>query len=34
MVTMVLLTHDPALAGEAQRRIVLEDGRVITDEQK
>ena len=31
-VTLVLVTHDFALANQAQRRIVLEDGRVITDE--
>jgi putative ABC transport system ATP-binding protein len=33
-VTLILVTHDAALAGEAQRRIVLQDGRVITDELK
>ena len=31
-VTLVLVTHDAALAGQAQRRIVLEDGRVVSDE--
>jgi putative ABC transport system ATP-binding protein len=30
--TLVLVTHDAALAGHAQRRIVLQDGRVIRDE--
>lgn len=31
-VTLVLVTHDAALAMLAQRRIVLADGRVISDE--
>ena len=31
-VTLVLVTHDHALAAEAQRQIVLRDGRVVTDE--
>ncbi len=31
-VTLVLVTHDPALAEQAQRRIVLADGKVISDE--
>jgi putative ABC transport system ATP-binding protein len=31
-VTLILVTHDAALAGQAQRRIVLADGRVISDE--
>ncbi|HVF47530.1 MAG TPA: ABC transporter ATP-binding protein [Pyrinomonadaceae bacterium] len=31
-VTLILVTHDPALAGQAQRRVVLEDGRVIRDD--
>jgi putative ABC transport system ATP-binding protein len=31
-VTLVLVSHDAALASEAQRRIVLEDGRVVSDE--
>lgn len=31
-VTLVLVTHDHSLASQAQRRIVLEDGRVIADE--
>src|SRR5215204_3392273 len=30
-VTLVLVTHDNALAGEAQRQIILRDGRVIDD---
>ena len=30
--TLVLVTHDPLLAGYANRRIVLSDGRVISDE--
>lgn len=30
--TLVLVTHDAALAAHAQRRIVLQDGRVIADE--
>lgn len=31
-VTLVLVTHDTALAGRAERRIVLSDGRVASDE--
>jgi putative ABC transport system ATP-binding protein len=31
-VTLVLVTHDHALASEAQRQIILKDGRVIADE--
>lgn len=31
-VTLVLVTHDQALASRAQRQIVLKDGRVISDE--
>jgi putative ABC transport system ATP-binding protein len=31
-VTLVLVTHDHILAASAQRRIVLKDGRVITDD--
>ena len=31
-VTLVLVTHDANLADQAQRRIVLEDGRVSNDE--
>jgi len=30
--TLVLVTHDPVLAGYADRRIVLRDGLIITDE--
>lgn len=30
--TLVLVTHDPILAGYADRRIVLRDGAVVTDE--
>jgi putative ABC transport system ATP-binding protein len=31
-VTLVLVTHDAALAGAAQRQIILKDGRVVGDE--
>src|SRR4030095_2901584 len=31
-VTLVLVTHDHALAAEAQRQIVLKDGLIISDE--
>jgi len=31
-VTLVLVTHDHALAAEAQRQIVLRDGHVVSDE--
>jgi len=31
-VTLVLVTHDHALAAEAQRQIILRDGRVVSDE--
>ena len=31
-VTLVLVTHDAHLAGQAQRQIVLADGQVISDE--
>jgi putative ABC transport system ATP-binding protein len=31
-VTLVLVTHDHALAERAERQIVLRDGRVVTDE--
>ncbi len=31
-VTLVLVTHDQALAAEAQRQIVLKDGRVVSDQ--
>ncbi len=30
--TLVLVTHDPALAAKAQRQVVLRDGMVISDE--
>ena len=30
-VTLVLVTHDHTLAGEAQRQIILKDGRVVSD---
>jgi len=30
---MVLVTHDPAIAANAQRRIELHDGRIVRDEQ-
>jgi len=30
--TLVLVTHDPVLAGYADRRIVLRDGQVVSDE--
>ncbi|MBK7394058.1 MAG: ABC transporter ATP-binding protein [Chloracidobacterium sp.] len=33
-VTLVLVTHDPVLAAQAQRQIVLTDGRVSSDETK
>ena len=31
-VTLVLVTHDIELAGQAQRQIILRDGRVMSDE--
>ena len=31
--TIVLVTHDPAVAANAQRRIELHDGRIVRDEQ-
>ena len=31
-VTLVLVTHDASLASQAQRQIILADGRVISDE--
>ncbi len=31
-VTLVLVTHDPQLAAEAERQVVLRDGRVISDQ--
>jgi len=30
--TLVLVTHDPALASYADRRIVLRDGLIVLDE--
>lgn len=33
-VTLILVTHDATLAGEAQRRIVLTDGRISSDERE
>jgi putative ABC transport system ATP-binding protein len=30
--TLVLVTHDPQLAMHAQRRVTLQDGRIISDE--
>jgi putative ABC transport system ATP-binding protein len=33
-VTLVLVTHDASLANQAQRQIVLKDGRVLSDEAK
>lgn len=33
-VTLVLVTHDPTLAAQAQRQIVLTDGHVSSDETK
>jgi len=33
-VTLVLVTHDAGLASEAERRIILQDGRVVSDELK
>ena len=31
--TLVLVTHDPALAARARRRIVVQDGRIVRDEE-
>jgi putative ABC transport system ATP-binding protein len=31
-VTLMLVTHDQGLASEAQRRVVLEDGRIVSDD--
>ncbi len=31
-VTLVLVTHDPALAAKAQRQVILKDGFVVSDE--
>ena len=33
-VTLVLVTHDQSLAETAQRRVILKDGRVLSDEGK
>jgi energy-coupling factor transporter ATP-binding protein EcfA2 len=33
-VTLVLVTHDHALAAEAQRQIILRDGRVVSDTER
>ncbi len=33
-VTLILVTHDAMLAGQAQRQIILTDGRVSSDERK
>jgi putative ABC transport system ATP-binding protein len=33
-VTLVLVTHDPALAARGQRQIILTDGRVTSDESR
>ncbi len=33
-VTLILVTHDATLAGQAQRQIILTDGRVSSDETK
>ena len=33
-VTLILVTHDASLAGQAQRQIVLTDGRVSSDESR
>jgi putative ABC transport system ATP-binding protein len=30
--TLVLVTHDPQLAGHAQRRVTLKDGLIVSDE--
>ena len=30
-ITLVLVTHDNALAERAQRQIILKDGRILTD---
>ncbi|MBX3291374.1 MAG: ABC transporter ATP-binding protein [Acidobacteria bacterium] len=31
-ITLVLVTHDDALARQAQRQVILKDGRVVSDE--
>ncbi len=33
-VTLVLVTHDPILAGRSERRIILTDGRVTSDDRE
>jgi putative ABC transport system ATP-binding protein len=33
-VTLILVTHDPTLAQQAQRQIILTDGRISSDERK
>ncbi|MGE3465656.1 MAG: ABC transporter ATP-binding protein [Pyrinomonadaceae bacterium] len=33
-VTLVLVTHDPALAAQAERQIILADGRVVSDQSR
>ena len=33
-VTLILVTHDASLAGQAQRQIVLTDGRATSDESR
>jgi predicted ABC-type transport system involved in lysophospholipase L1 biosynthesis ATPase subunit len=30
-VTLVLVTHDAQLAGEAERQVILKDGKVVQD---
>lgn len=32
--TLVLVTHDPQLAVQAQRRVTLQDGRIVSDESR
>jgi len=32
-ITLILVTHDPQLGDRAQRRIRMEDGRIMTDQQ-
>ena len=31
-ITIVLVTHDPNIAGYCQRQIILRDGRVVEDQ--
>ncbi|MEO6655883.1 MAG: ABC transporter ATP-binding protein [Pyrinomonadaceae bacterium] len=33
-VTLILVTHDATLAGQAQRQVILTDGRVTSDDRK